>query len=822
MDPNEGPQPAPQASAGDSGVIFDAIAYAAIALLRSRDVAAELPGVLRMLGESIGVSRVYIYQNFISDGQLADIQRFAWTAPGIGAAADEDSGNPYAPVYERYVRTLGIGDIIAELAADAPQGEQAWLKSDGTLSYALVPIFVGDGWWGYIGFDDCWSERRWTKPELGALRVAAETIGAAFERQERDSTLIEIERRYRTFIEQAPDIIIYADHPDEDDTTTYVSPQIEDILGVTPERWIEAEGGTLWLDMLHPEDRERVERQYEAYLDGGPDLDDYRMIREDGRVVWIRDRAKIVPDADGQPVEWGVFMDITRMREVEDRLHEAENKFQVLVEKLPAITYIYPVEGTAMPRYISPQIEAILGYSAEEWTADPVSWDTTVHPEDRELLTSTFEQADRTLEPYSLDYRVVASDGRTVWFHEEAHMVRNIEGQPLYWLGVILDISEAKEAEARSRETDRRFRTLFENGPAITVIVSAEEEVLHVSPQIEDVYGYPPEEFIRNPGLWNDVLHPDDRARIMDLDRSTDETGEPFVADYRIISASGETRWIHEESNFITGVADSGGYWLGTQLDISASKRAEGLERTLAVEKATNEKLRELDHLKDQFLAGVSHDLRTPLSSILGFALTLDQNFDDLSPEQQRNFLERITVNARKLNELVTDLLDVHRTNQGVLVLETGSVDIGLLVAEVVDQADYLAKHLVMVETESVFVQADAIKVKRIVENLLTNTARHTPPGTQVWVKVSAQPDGALISVEDAGPGIPTEEKARLFHEFTRGADGPRENWSPGLGVGLSLVARFAELHGGRAWVEDRPGGGSAFRVWLPKDLTAH
>lgn len=679
----------PSGEPPSSGAIIDAVAYAAIALLRSRDVNTELPGVLRTLGEAVGVSRVYVYQNLTVDGQLADIRRLTWTAVRVRPPANEGTASFYVPQYERYVRILGTGGIIAELASEAPEEEREWLVTDETLSYTLVPIFVGSGWWGYIGFDDCWYERSWSAAELSALRVAAETIGAALERQEMDSSLVEIERRYRTFIEQAPDIIVYSDHPLKDDVTTYVSPQIEEILGVTPERWVQAEGASLWLAMIHPDDRERVERQYEEFLKGGPDIEDYRMVREDGRVVWIRDHAKLVTGPDGLPVEWGVYVDITHQIEAQQRLQEAEKKFQVLVEKIPAITYIYPIEGTAMARYMSPQIEAVTGYSAGEWTAEPDSWDKTVHPEDRDLLTAVFEQADSTLEPYSLDYRVVASDGRTVWFHEEAHVVRSDDGRPLYWLGVILDVSRHKDAEE--------------------------------------------------------------------------------------------------------------------------------LERALAVEKATTIKLRELDGLKDQFLAGVSHDLRTPLSSILGFAMTLDENFGALSETQQRDFINRITINARKVQELVDDLLDVHRLNQGVNLLEALPVDIGALVDELIDHADYLAKHEVTVETASVVVAADPVNVRRIVENLLTNTARHTPAGTQVWVKVSAQPDGVLICVDDAGPGIPSEEKNRLFEEFTRGADGPRENWSPGLGVGLSLVARFADLHGGRAWVEDRPGGGSSFRVSLPK-----
>jgi signal transduction histidine kinase len=108
----------------------------------------------------------------------------------------------------------------------------------------------------------------------------------------------------------------------------------------------------------------------------------------------------------------------------------------------------------------------------------------------------------------------------------------------------------------------------------------------------------------------------------------------------------------------------------------------------------------------------------------------------------------------------------------------------------------------------------DAAKVERIVENLLANAARHAPDATGIWVSATASDGGVLITVEDNGPGVPPELRAAVFEPFRQGPD--RSQHSPGVGIGLSLVARFAEIHGGRAWVEDRAGGGASFRVFLP------
>jgi signal transduction histidine kinase len=131
-----------------------------------------------------------------------------------------------------------------------------------------------------------------------------------------------------------------------------------------------------------------------------------------------------------------------------------------------------------------------------------------------------------------------------------------------------------------------------------------------------------------------------------------------------------------------------------------------------------------------------------------------------------------------------------------------------------VTESDPPLRDQVHVTTESVVVPVDPPKVERIVENLLVNAVRHTPNGTSVHVSVMASADGAMILVEDEGDGVPDDLRERIFEEFSQGTDVPQP--SPGVGVGLTLVRRFAEMHHGRAWVEEREGGGASFRVFLP------
>jgi signal transduction histidine kinase len=131
-----------------------------------------------------------------------------------------------------------------------------------------------------------------------------------------------------------------------------------------------------------------------------------------------------------------------------------------------------------------------------------------------------------------------------------------------------------------------------------------------------------------------------------------------------------------------------------------------------------------------------------------------------------------------------------------------------------VEDAGVRDEHPVVVEAPPLRLAADAPKLERIIENLLVNAAKHTPAGTTIWVRLHAHYDGVLLLVEDEGPGVPAQLRERIFQPFHQGPN--LADHAPGSGIGLALVAQFASLHGGRAWVEDRIGGGASFRVFLP------
>jgi len=607
---------------------------------------------------------------------------------------------------------------------------------------------------------------------------------------------------------------------------TFVSEGARDILGYSPQEWL-AEP-SFWADHIHPEDRELVVDEFlRAATLGTPRDTEYRFIAGDGEITWVRDIGHVVNDAEGAPLlVRGLMVDVTSRTAIEEQHRDAEARYRALVEHLPAIVYIEAVQGRddAPGRllYVSPQVEEILGFTPAEWLDDPMVWSRQFHADDRPRVRAEFERVSETGEPFTAEYRMIAKDGHSVWFRDDAVLVRDEDGSPLFWQGVMHDITRQRESEERAHGTEARFRALVESLPAIVYSEPLSEETLaveYVSPQAHDLVGISPEEWMADPMTWLNAIHPEDRRGVEELNERSDRSGIPFVAEYRMLTRDGRVRWFHDEAALVHDEQGRPMLWQGVMVDITERRRAEELERDLVIERETAQRLREVDEMKNTFLQAVSHDLRTPLAAILGLAVTLGRTDIDIDPAETREMAQRIATNARKLDRLVNDLLDLDRLSRGIVEPVLKPVEVGELVHRLVEESDLLGERTIDVDTRPVVIPVDAAKVERIVENLLANTAKHTPPRARVWIGARPLDGGALIAVEDDGPGVPEEFREAVFEPFRRGPASPEH--APGVGVGLSLVARFAELHGGRAWVEDREGGGASFRVFLPGETSS-
>jgi len=224
----------------------------------------------------------------------------------------------------------------------------------------------------------------------------------------------------------------------------------------------------------------------------------------------------------------------------------------------------------------------------------------------------------------------------------------------------------------------------------------------------------------------------------------------------------------------------------------------------------------ETERMRSALLASISHDLRTPLAVMSGASSSLAERGERLSPAERQALAQSVFEQAREMSEQVSKVLQMTRLESGRLELERDWGSLGEIAGSVLrGLADRLATHRVIVELpeDLPLVRVDAGLIEQVLANLLENAARHTPPGTVVRLRAKLEGGEVVVSVEDFGPGLPEADVERLFDKFQHGVS---EGSKGGVGLGLSTARAIVRLHGGRAWGEQLPGGGIAFRFALP------
>ena len=254
--------------------------------------------------------------------------------------------------------------------------------------------------------------------------------------------------------------------------------------------------------------------------------------------------------------------------------------------------------------------------------------------------------------------------------------------------------------------------------------------------------------------------------------------------------------------------------------ELNVGLEAKVRERTTELE-AANEGLREMDRLKSQFLSHVSHDLRTPLTSIKGLADNLLAGLGGPLTEKQGAYLTRVNANADRLTCMIADLLDLSRIEAGKIQMVWADIALPKLASGVVEQlqlqAEKKGQHLeVICEEKGLTVMADGDRLSQMLTNLLDNAVKYTQPGGTIKLQIErAGTDAVMLSVADTGPGIPEEVIPKLFDPFFQA--NPQQKTGPrGLGLGLAIVKNLVDLHGGTIEVQSELGQGTRFQVTLP------
>jgi diguanylate cyclase (GGDEF)-like protein/PAS domain S-box-containing protein len=277
---------------------------------------------LANVGRELGADRVYVFENVRDpDGRLWMNLTSEWLRDGTRGLFEAPGTklHPYSPDFTRWIEVLGDRRVLASPVALLPESERRVLAAEKTVSLVAVPIFLADGWWGFLGADDCGRGREWGPGEIELLRVMGGAIAEDVERRRRVSAEEIIGDRYRSIVQHIP-AVTYIDALDDSASTLYVSPQVEDLLGYTPHEWMN--DSDLWLRIVHPDDRARAAAENQRHNETGETFSlDYRIYRRDGRIVWVHDEARMFRDERGVPTfSLGVMIDITEIKRGDEKV----------------------------------------------------------------------------------------------------------------------------------------------------------------------------------------------------------------------------------------------------------------------------------------------------------------------------------------------------------------------------------------------------------------------------------------------------------------------------------------------------------------------
>ncbi len=492
-----------------------------------------------------------------------------------------------------------------------------------------------------------------------------------------------------------------------------------------------------------------------------------------------------------------------------------------LIEQVPVTVYIDRLDDISSNVFMSPPLEALLGYSAEEWASDPELFVKVVHPDDRDRVLAEHRRTAQTGDMFSMEYRMVARDGRVHWFLDEARVIRDENGQPMFHHGFLLDITARKELEeaVRRREADLRrqkeyYESLLALSPTAIVTIDLDDRVTSWNPAAERLFGYTREE-----AIGRDV---DDLVAASDEVRGEARELDEQVAAGRDVRLS--TRRTRKDGTLVDVDVRAAPVYVGNEVvavcalyhDISQL-----LDARRAAEAATE--------AKSAFLATMSHEIRTPMNAVIGMTELLLTT--DLTSEQ-RQFADVIRTSGDALLLIINDILDFSKIEAGKLELELRPFVVGDCVESALDivAASAAAKGLelaCLVDPDAPeAVVGDPARLRQIVVNLLTNAVKFTDRGEVVLAVAPtevAEPGAhdLLFSVTDTGIGIPAERMDSLFESFTQ-VDASTTRRYGGTGLGLAISKRLTELMGGRMWAESEVGKGSTFHVALPMEAAPH